>query len=1431
MKTRVTRCLSWVLPLLLLLVLCVLLCVQPSEDAGDGTKAVTSRFSAAAVPVSVQIEPLAAFDACLAAPRDAAALKKGITLARERREALKQLIQADPKAALRHAVPYAVRRGLPEEVVALLETPVSATADLDVELACGLPGGRSSRQQWITLDGERIRAFTHGERGEVMTKQKLSVHGIKIDEVMAMADEPLREWSAEEVADQGYTGRIAQLGKRLLRVESDEALQAARQRLRESEELIGPTALPAYRELASGQMPGLYPLAMQNGQGGSSDEDLPPLAYSAMTEGAKTMLYIRARFANEAPTYEPVTLTSAQTNQANAEAFWLENSYGKSSLTTTYTDVVTLPKNGSEYIGNFNTLLTDARQAAIAANPAWNHANFNFHTIITNTAVNGQGQGFGYIGLAQLGGPSSHLLRGFISVRTASHEYGHNLGLNHSEYWLTDSRSPIGADSAPGGYAGDTADSERIEYGHKFAVMGSQDFSGDFEGGRAHYTASDKNRLDWLVQADGDIASTTTSGTFRLYRHDVPTAQFGSMTPAVARGIKINLNASDPTGLANPYRYWLNYRFLPSDGIAQDWLRNGLQVDWRRDGAGFRSVMLDMTPFSRDSGPYGATPGYAADNDDKEDGVLLIGRTFSDTGADIHFTPVARGGSAPNQWLDVVVNIGTQGSNAAPTISTLTVSNANPSVGQSINLSVTASDPNSDTLAYHWDMGDGTLQLNQFNNASQTKSWSTPGYYLVRAEVSNMKGGKTTASRVIAVGSPSSNSTWSNAAGGSWGTSTNWTGSVIAGGEGNSADFSTLNPTADVTVTLDAARAIGSLLFGDTTTSSAATWFLTNGAGGSLILAGTTPTITVNPLGTGKFANITALLSGTNGFTKNGTGNLLLNNAANSLSGPIVINAGNIQLNSASLSNASSVTLNAGAFVIATSSANAVGGSITFGGGNLQFNQPPSTDYSAQFSSAANQPYRINITSTHEATFSSSLASSGGTLTKLGTGSLVLAVANSYSGGTTLTAGTLRIGSVAALGAGTLTINGSSTLQTNVAGTVTNALSISTGITGTLDTNGNNLTLSGAITGGGILTKTGAGTLTLTSGLDNTLSGGININAGRLDVLNGLALTNAPGGLTVASGAVFNYSKNFTSGNDLTNALNLSGSGAGGMGALNLRGNVTATGAITLAADTTISHDFNTATISGSVTGVNRNLTLTTTVASQPGMTVSGPISLGTGGIIVQGAANSGSFSVRLSGNNAYTGETHVASGTLMLTGSARIADASTLRVASGAVVNLDFAGIDIVGTLILNGTTMPNGTYGSPTSGATNQSSFFAGNGILYVGPANRYEAWSLINNFTGGPEADANNNGIPNLIEYALADGQARGTLSGHTITFTKRGAPYGEDLTYIIETSPTLAPGSWTDVVTHSPAQLGIPISYTFTPGSPPREFARLRVVKLP
>jgi hypothetical protein len=123
---------------------------------------------------------------------------------------------------------------------------------------------------------------------------------------------------------------------------------------------------------------------------------------------------------------------------------------------------------------------------------------------------------------------------------------------------------------------------------------------------------------------------------------------------------------------------------------------------------------------------------------------------------------------------------------------------------------------------------------------------------------------------------------------------------------------------------------------------------------------------------------------------------------------------------------------------------------------------------------------------------------------------------------------------------------------------------------------------------------------------------------------------------------------------------------------------------------------------------------------------------------------------------------------------------------------------------------------------------------GYLTAGPAgNDFASWAASQTppVTGGANGDDDNDGVSNLIEYALVNGGERGVLSGNTITFTKRGAPYGGDLTYIIETSETLA-GSWTPGVTHGPAELGSPISYDLAPApGTPKKFARLKVVQVP
>jgi autotransporter-associated beta strand protein len=146
---------------------------------------------------------------------------------------------------------------------------------------------------------------------------------------------------------------------------------------------------------------------------------------------------------------------------------------------------------------------------------------------------------------------------------------------------------------------------------------------------------------------------------------------------------------------------------------------------------------------------------------------------------------------------------------------------------------------------------------------------------------------------------PPITATWTNPAGGQWGTAGNWLDNIVATGSGSTANFNTLNISADTTVNLDSAQMIGNLVFGDTDTSpsSAAGWTLTNNGtpGNTLTLAGTTPTITVNALGATKTVTISAVVAGTTGLTKSGTGTLTLS-AANTYSGATTVSDGTLQV-------------------------------------------------------------------------------------------------------------------------------------------------------------------------------------------------------------------------------------------------------------------------------------------------------------------------------------------------------------------------------------------------------------------------------------------------------------------------------------------------------------------------------------------------------
>jgi fibronectin-binding autotransporter adhesin len=117
-------------------------------------------------------------------------------------------------------------------------------------------------------------------------------------------------------------------------------------------------------------------------------------------------------------------------------------------------------------------------------------------------------------------------------------------------------------------------------------------------------------------------------------------------------------------------------------------------------------------------------------------------------------------------------------------------------------------------------------------------------------------------------------------------------------------------------------------------------------------------------------------------------------------------------------------------------------------------------------------------------------------------------------------------------------------------------------------------------------------------------------------------------------------------------------------------------------------------------------------------------------------------------------------------------------------------------------------------------------------------YATWATANGIGGQPFGDDfDKDGISNGVEYALGlnpivSSQPPGAFSGNTITFTKGAdAIANDDVSWIIETSETLATGSWTAEVTQANTNNDPTISYSFTLGTPAKKFARLKVVQVP
>jgi autotransporter-associated beta strand protein len=348
---------------------------------------------------------------------------------------------------------------------------------------------------------------------------------------------------------------------------------------------------------------------------------------------------------------------------------------------------------------------------------------------------------------------------------------------------------------------------------------------------------------------------------------------------------------------------------------------------------------------------------------------------------------------------------------------------------------------------------------------------------------------------------------WVSGSSGNWVAGGNWAdtlGGGVAGSPGvdgslsvgDTATFGDVSGSpASLTVSLNGTSpTLAGLTFNSTSTA----YTIATGSGGTITLQGASTPIDVS---TAQSPTISAVLAGS-GLNKTGTGTLILS-GANTYTGATTISNGAIQLTGGNdrLPVATSLTLgsstNSGKLILGDSGTarnQTVTGLTTAGTG---------TANAVVGAAAVNSVLTVNNSTT--STYNGVLGGAGTNennlaLIKAGGGLLTLGGNNTYTGGTTLNAGTLGLGSANAIGTTGAITFANGTLQYSSANTTDYSSRFLT--TGNndykIDTNGQNVSFANSLVASGTsgLNKSGTGTLTLAAG--NTYTGATTISGGTL---------------------------------------------------------------------------------------------------------------------------------------------------------------------------------------------------------------------------------------------------------------------------------------------------------------------------------------------
>ena len=578
-----------------------------------------------------------------------ALVSEGVRIARIRQAELESLAKTQPARVLNAMMSLDELAALPPEIRAESEIPFNGVAHIDLQWITDVDedGSFNCTHRNVALVGNNI--YPIAGAGYLEPKSpvaNLPVSGYLLGGTLLLESGGVRNLEPKEipVADRFFaaadgealdpvTGRAgapeiaAVIGGRVHHFENESV------RAHVAEEL------GAAATTQQGIPEGKFAFIQASGASGMQLIDFDP---APLTTKNPKVLFIRAKFPLtpldpiniQFPLLgvDPISVGELSASLSNVDGIIRKFSYGDASIDATvspktYTlltsalTVATEPENQQQQTGGSYRIMAEARAAAAAD---FNLAGFDIVAVYFPNLADLPGSRITYGGLATIGG-KNHWINGVgpaVRDDIITHEFGHNYGLNHSNYLDPQRRlggsyfNQVSLDS------GDVFDKMSLVYSPNSPAIPPGNL-----GEKSFFNPYQTSLVSWMPSSK--VMDVTAGGTFRVFRFDHPDA---TSNPLLALRVPMGGNNYNWVALREAYDQTKQSAYITNEGIVQN-----------------TSNLVDATPNSN-----------ASAIQDRLDAALPVNRSYRDNAAGVTFTTMAAGGTAPNQFIDVKIDFDTR---------------------------------------------------------------------------------------------------------------------------------------------------------------------------------------------------------------------------------------------------------------------------------------------------------------------------------------------------------------------------------------------------------------------------------------------------------------------------------------------------------------------------------------------------------------------------------------------------------------------------------------------------------------------------------------------------------------------------------------------------------------------------------------------------